>query len=157
MKSFNSPTYGQMDFAEVVEKIAKYMEEEPDHKYRVVIGTDSQVHNRAETDFVTALIVHRLGSGGIYFWRREKVKHPQSLRERIYEEASRSMSLAQEFLKSFEDRVLQYDLEIHVDVGRLGETRAMIREVVGMIRGSGFKVKIKPEAYGAATVADRHT
>lgn len=157
MTSFNSQTYGPLDFNGVIKTITEYMEEEPDHKYRVVIGTDSQVHNRKETDFVSALIVHRIGSGGIYFWRREKVNHPQSLRERIYEEASRSMSLAQEFLKSFEAQVLQYDLEIHVDVGRLGETRAMISEVVGMIRGSGFKVKIKPEAYGAATVADRHT
>ena len=33
----------------------------------------------------------------------------------------------------------------------------MLNEVVGMIRGSGFKVKIKPEAYGAQSVADRHT
>jgi predicted RNase H-related nuclease YkuK (DUF458 family) len=157
MTTFNSPTHGPLDFNGVVKKIADYMEEEPDHKYRVVIGTDSQVHNRKETDFVTALIVHRLGSGGVYFWRRGKVEHPQSLRERIYEEATRSMAVAQDFLKAFKDKVLEYDLEIHVDVGRLGETRVLISEVVGMIRGSGFKVKIKPEAYGAATVADRHT
>jgi len=157
MKRFNSPTYGQLSFAEMIQKIAAYMEEDPDQKYRVVIGTDSQTHNRREVDFVSALIVHRIGSGGIYFWQREKVERPYALRERIYEEASRSMSLAQEFLQAFKEKVLKYDLEIHVDVGRLGETRAMINEVVGMIRGGGFKVKIKPEAYGAATVADKYT
>lgn len=157
MKRFNSPTYGQLDFVEVVGKIASYMEEVPDQKYRVVIGTDSQMHNKKEADFVSALIVQRVGSGGIYFWKREKREKPYALRERIYEEATRSMTLAQEFLQSFKDEVLEYDLEIHVDVGRLGETRQMINEVVGMIRGSGFKVKIKPEAYGAATVADRYT
>jgi len=157
MKRFNSPTYGQLEFKEVVERIAKYMEDVPDRKYRVVIGTDSQVHNHDEVDFVSALIVHRVGSGGIYFWQREKVKKPYALRERIYEEATRSMTLAEEFLQAFKEQVLEYDLEIHVDVGRLGETRAMINEVVGMIRGSGFKVKIKPEAYGAQSVADRYT
>ena len=157
MKRFNSPTHGQLGFAEVVKKIAEYMEEVPDRKYRVVIGTDSQVHNREEADFVSALIVHRVGSGGIYFWTREKRKKPYALRERIYEEATRSMGLAEEFLQAFKEQVLEYDLEIHVDVGRLGETRAMINEVVGMIRGSGFEVKIKPEAYGAQTVADRYT
>ena len=157
MKRFNSPTYGKLDFEEVVEKIAEYMEEVPDHKYRVVIGSDSQVHNHDEVDFVSAVIVHRVGSGGIYFWAREKVKKPYALRERIYEEATRSMALAEEFLQGFKDNVLEYDLEIHVDVGRLGETRAMINEVVGMIRGSGFEVKIKPEAYGAQSVADRYT
>ncbi len=157
MKSFNSPTYGQLEFKEVVKRVAQYMEEIPDHKYRVVIGSDSQVHNHDEVDFVSAVIVHRVGSGGIYFWQREKVKKPYALRERIYEEATRSMALAEEFLQAFKDNVLEYDLEIHVDVGRLGETRAMINEVVGMIRGSGFKVKIKPEAYGAQSVADRYT
>ncbi len=157
MKRFNSPTYGQMSFAEMLKKITAYMEEVPDQKYRVVIGTDSQMHNKKEADFVSALIVHRVGSGGIYFWTREKREKPYALRERIYEEATRSMGLAEEFLQAFKDNVLEYDLEIHVDVGRLGETRAMINEVVGMIRGSGFKVKIKPEAYGAQSVADRYT
>ena len=157
MKRFNSPTYGQVGFTEVIQKITSYMEEVPDQKYRVVIGTDSQMHNKKEADFVSALIIHRVGSGGIYFWTREKVSRPYALRERIYEEATRSMALAEEFLQAFKEQVLEYDLEIHVDVGRLGETRAMINEVVGMIRGSGFKVKIKPEAYGAATVADRYT
>ena len=157
MKRFNSPTYGQVSFTEVIQKITSYMEEVPDRKYRVVIGTDSQMHNKKEADFVSALIVHRIGSGGIYFWTREKVARPYALRERIYEEATRSMALAEEFLQAFKEQVLEYDLEIHVDVGRLGETRAMINEVVGMIRGSGFKVKIKPEAYGAQSVADRYT
>ena len=157
MKRFNSPTHGQLEFKEAVEKIAEYMEEVPDKKYRVVIGSDSQVHNHDEVDFVSALIVHRVGSGGIYFWQRERCQKPYVLRERIYEEATRSMALAEEFLQMFKEQVLEYDLEIHVDVGRLGETRAMINEVVGMIRGSGFKVKIKPEAYGAQSVADRYT
>ncbi len=154
---FNSPTYGRLEFAEMIQRITAYMEEVPDQKYRVVIGTDSQMHNKKEADFVSALIIHRVGSGGIYFWTREKVPKPYALRERIYEEATRSMGLAERFLQAFEEKVLKYDLEIHVDVGRLGETRQMINEVVGMIRGSGFKVKIKPEAYGAATVADRYT
>jgi len=26
-----------------------------------------------------------------------------------------------------------------------------------MVTGSGFRAKIKPEAYGASTVADKHT
>lgn len=157
MKRFNSPTYGQLEFKEVVERIAKYMEEVPDSKYRVVIGTDSQVHNHDDVDFVSAIIVHRIGSGGIYFWQRERISKPYALRERMYEEATRSMALAEEFLQNFKNNVLEYDLEIHVDIGRLGETRAMINEVVGMIRGSGFEVKIKPEAYGAQSVADRYT
>jgi len=48
-------------------------------------------------------------------------------------------------------------VEIHLDVGRSGETRELIREVVGMVAGSGFDAKIKPESYGASSVADKHT
>ncbi len=157
MKRFNSPTYGQLSFKEVIKKVGEYMEESPEKTYRVVIGTDSQTHNRTDVDFVSAVIVHRVGSGGIYFWTRERRKKPYALRERMYEEATRSMELAQDFLQTFKNNVLEYDLEIHVDIGRLGDTRAVINEVVGMIRGSGFKVKIKPEAYGAQSVADKYT
>ena len=51
----------------------------------------------------------------------------------------------------------KYDLEIHIDVGPLGPTREMIREVVGMVNGSGFTAKTKPESWGATSVADKHT
>ena len=48
------------------------------------------------------------------------------------------------------------NLEIHVDIGPNGETRAMIAEIVGMIRANGFKVATKPASWGASHVADRH-
>ena len=44
-----------------------------------------------------------------------------------------------------------------MDIGRNGPTKDMIKEVVGMIKGSGYMVRIKPEAYAASTVADRYT
>ena len=46
---------------------------------------------------------------------------------------------------------------IHADVGEQGETKDMIKEVVGLIRGNGFEPKIKPEAYIASVVADRYS
>ena len=69
-----------------------------------------------------------------------------------------SLELAQKFMEVFpQNGISNYALEIHVDIGRVGETREMLNEVVGMVRGQGFEVKIKPEAYGAACVADRYT
>ncbi|EKD86242.1 MAG: hypothetical protein ACD_37C00395G0001 [uncultured bacterium] len=50
-----------------------------------------------------------------------------------------------------------YNLEIHIDVGEHGDTREMIKEVVGMVTGNGFVAKTKPNAYGASYVADKHT
>ena len=157
MDYFNSPTWGRLDWAGVIEKISAFMKEAPDSKYRVIIGTDSQVY-RHGVSFVNALVVHRVGGGGIFFWKRQLSKRKFVLRSRIYEEAFASLKLAQEFLEESEKNgIWGYHLEIHVDVGQNGDTRVLINEVVGMIRGSGFNVFVKPEAFGAACVADRHT
>jgi len=48
-------------------------------------------------------------------------------------------------------------LEIHVDAGQNGETKNIVNSIVGMVKGNGFNVKIKPESYCASTVADKYT
>lgn len=155
---FQSPTYGNLSLAGVRQKILEFMEAEPEQKYRLVIGTDSQNKNNDATDFVTALVIHRVGRGGIYFWKRLIEKKNYVLRARIYQEATLSLALADEFLEATKhDGINRFDVEIHVDIGEYGETREMINEVVGMIRGQGYAVQIKPQAYGASKVADRHT
>ena len=40
-------------------------------KYEIIVGTDSQKLDKGGYDFVSALVIHRMGSGGIYFWKRE--------------------------------------------------------------------------------------
>jgi predicted RNase H-related nuclease YkuK (DUF458 family) len=51
----------------------------------------------------------------------------------------------------------RYKLEIHIDVGDVGPTREMIKEVVGMVTGNGFTAKTKPESFGAFSLADKNT
>lgn len=155
---FHSPTYGILSLDEVRRRMLTFMAEAPEGRYRLVIGTDSQRKNGGEIDFVTAFVIHRVGMGGIYFWRRKVERKPLVLRQRIYAEATLSLLAATEFLQSFKKNgISEYEIEIHVDVGTVGETREMLSEVVGMIRGSGFAVKTKPESFGASNVADRHT
>lgn len=167
---FYSETYGKLTLAGVRKHLLNFMEADPQSQYRVVIGSDSQPKDGITVDFVTALVIHRVGKGGIYFWKRivknnygfqSKSKPKLSLsllRERIYQEATLSLTSANEFLETVKgDGISKYDLEIHVDIGKFGETREMITEVVGMIRGNGFICKTKPESYGASKVADRHT
>lgn len=155
---FQSPTFGQLQLQEVREKILHFLSAEPDHTYQIVVGTDSQPHNGSGVDFVTAIVVHRIGTGGIYFWKRVVNKKHYVLRQRMYEEASLSLEMAETVLALLhKDGITKYDVEIHVDIGKFGETREMITEIVGMIRGSGYSVKIKPESYAASKVADRYT
>ncbi len=155
---FYSQTYGKLDINKVREKAIEFIKDNPEKKYRLFIGTDSEAKNGHATDFVTAFVVHRVGLGGIYFWRRKIEDKSYVLRQRIYQEAALSLSAAGEIIEIFKkDGISRLDLEIHVDIGEHGETREMIAEIVGMVRGSGFAVKTKPDSYAASKVADRHT
>lgn len=155
---FESPTYGNLDLPQVRERILAFLEQEPERTYQLVIGTDSQPHNGMGVDFVTAIVVRRVGSGGIYFWKRQINKKHYVLRQRMYEEAAQSLEMAETVLTLLhKDGITRYDVEIHVDIGKFGDTREMITEIVGMIRGSGYAVKIKPESYAASKIADRYT
>jgi len=159
---FTSPTYGKMDAVGVVTQIASFIEGDPQRFYRIVIGSDSQarlINSHAEIDFVTAIIVHKEGTGARYFWRKKRLIKSTALREKIYTETQMSLETATEMVPLLRKYIsaAKYDFEIHIDVGPLGPTREMIKEVVGMVQGNGFKAKTKPDSWGASTVADKHT
>ena len=155
---FQSPTYGELELPEIREKILDFLAKDPQKQYQLVVGTDSQPHNGSGVDFVTAIVVHRLGVGGIYFWKRIVDKKHYVLRDRMYAEATMSLQMAETVLSLLHRYgITKYDVEIHVDIGAFGDTHEMINEIVGMIRGSGYIVKIKPDSYGASKVADRYT
>lgn len=155
---FYSSTFGVLNLSKVRFHVLRFMKEDPTSTYRLIVGTDSEPKNENGTEFITALVVHRVGKGGIYFWRRKHHTKRFVLKTRMYEEASLSLVCADELLQIFkDDGIGRFDLEIHVDIGKKGETRGLINEIVGMIRGSGFPVKTKPDSYAASKVADRHT
>lgn len=154
---FQSPTYGPVALAEIRTHILAFLAHESESAYQIIIGTDSQPHNGAGVDFVTAIVVHRKGHGGIYFWKRIVNKKKYVLRQRMYEEATLSLETAEDVVSLFhKDRITKFNVEIHVDIGKAGKTREMIAEIVGMVRGSGYAVKVKPESYAASKVADRY-
>lgn len=158
---FKSPTKGIISASDMVADIAGFVDEEPRLFYSVIIGTDSQakrLNGHSEVDFVTAVVIYRKGKGARYYWRKD-IKHKTiHLREKIYTETMISLSIAEVIVPAIRSVVspAKYDLEIHIDVGALGPTRDMIREVVGMVTGSGYTAKTKPEAWGASSVADKH-
>lgn len=166
MDSFQNIQHNSLTIEDVICEIKKFLEEQKDAKYSLVIGTDS--HERNDTklgkkciNLVTAIVVHRKGFGGRYFWRRKEKRNIHTLRDKIYAETFESLDFARTFVpilkKSLNGNIPQYDLEIHVDVGERGDTREMIKEVVGIVTGSGFIAKTKPYSYAASYVADKHT
>lgn len=163
---FQSITHGNLNLAEIIHLIKLFLEEKPNAEYSLVIGSDSQEKLEVKTgkkyiNVVTAILVHRKGFGGKYFWHKKEDQIIYSLRDKIYKETIASLDFARMFVpllkKSLNDNSPNYNLEIHVDVGEYGDTREMIKEVVGMVTGNGFVAKTKPESYGATYVADRYT
>lgn len=155
---FHSPTYGKINLKELKKIVASFMAQDKKGEYKIIVGTDSQKIAQEQYDFVSALIIHHVGWGAIYFWKREIIKRKIGLKERIYMEATMSLQTSENFVEFFKTNgISRYDIQIHVDIGKKGETRDLITEVVGMIRSSGYEVKIKPESYGASKVADKYT
>ncbi|MBX4187102.1 MAG: ribonuclease H-like YkuK family protein [Candidatus Doudnabacteria bacterium] len=155
---FNSPSYGDLNFDQVLDRLLSYVGNHQPVEYELIIGTDSMPGSNFEAEFVSAIVVHRKHSGGIYFWSKSHQTNLHSLRDRIFQEALHSLKLAEQLIERLKQKnIADFGLTIHVDVGPNGETKKMLQEIVGMIKGNGFSVKTKPESYGASSVADRHT
>jgi len=181
---FKNPTTGELFLGDIVRELINYRNKDLMSKYRIFIGTDSEEREKG-IDFVSVIAIHRIGKGGRYFWLRSYEKQKLEFRNRIFKEVTISLALAYALLEqelennnipiaagksvieaikeleqnpvnNFKSLILDKEFEIHVDIGNNGPTSAMIKEIVGMIRGSGFFVKIKPEAFAAANVADKH-
>lgn len=155
---FQSPTYGKMNLNQVIDNLIDFILEKPNEVYQLVVGTDSE--GKEEPEFVTAIVIRREGNGGRFFYQKSKTGKKYTLRTRIYEETMKSLKLAirlREFLekklKKIQPKNLK-NLEIHTDIGQVGETRGMIKEIIGMVKGNGFEIKIKPESFGATSIAD---
>lgn len=154
---FNTSLGLQIDTNGIIKEVIKFMSEEPEREYMITIGTDSVLYEKTKADFITAIVVHRIGNGGRYFWRRVELDKFHTLRDRILKEALLSLDIAKEVLSKLRDlKVENFGFEIHVDVGERGETKNVIQEVVGLVRAMNYEVKTKPYSYAASSIADRH-
>lgn len=153
---FISPTKGLVLFDDLLEEILFFIKSDPNANYKIIIGSDS--HVRSNTCFVTAIVIQKVGKGAKYYYWKKNQRKISSLRQKIFYETNLSLQVAgkvDDYLnnKGFE----KLNVEVHIDVGKKGDTKDFIKEVVGMVMGCGFDAKIKPYSYGASKVADRYT
>ncbi|QGU00571.1 DUF458 domain-containing protein [Candidatus Syntrophocurvum alkaliphilum] len=154
---FRSPSKGEMSLQDVAKDIKNYTNEDIKQAYKLIVGTDSQ-NGQTGSCFVSAIIIHRIGKGARYYYSKHIIEKVSNMKQRIFYEASLSLELADklsEQLKNNHENDMK--VEIHLDIGTRGETKELVKEIVGMIVGSGFDAKIKPNASGASSVADKHT
>ncbi len=160
---FYNLTKGFLSFEEVIKEIISWMGEKPNFKYEVVVGCDSS--SLQEPSFPIVVVVWRKGQGGRFFVKKVKyIRKFSNWKERILQEVYLSCDLAISLKSRLKEEIeklkLALDFEfkyIHADVGEYGATKDMVKEVINLIKGSGFEPKIKPEAFVASAVADRYT
>jgi len=165
---FFNPTRGNLTIEKAMEEMIKYMAEKPEKSYDIIVGCDSSSGN--EPHFPVAVAILRIGEGGRFFLKKVKYssnfnKRFVNWRDRILQEILLSCDLALFLRENFGKKVKKLKNKdfhyqfcyIHADIGKNGQTKDMIKELTGLIRGNGFEPKIKPEAYIASVVADRYS
>ena len=156
---FSTLAHGKLPLERVVEEIVRFVRCQPERFYKIIIGSDSQAADPAS--LVTAVTVWRVGNGAVHFWTKSEARNFPTMRDRIWAEAIRSITLAQEVRERLKgalgDDFFWDGNEVHVDIGINGPTKELIDSVVGMIKGYNFTPVIKPYSFGATVVADRHT
>lgn len=156
MMVFHSPTNGAQTFDQMVDGLVDFVGKENGRGYSLMVGSDSEMSTT--THFITAIVIHRRGIGARYWWAEMTKPRFNTLRERIWQEAIFSISVAKSIVEGLIKREAESaGIEIHVDIGENGPTKALIQEITGYVRGNGFAVHIKPDSCAASAVADRLT
>lgn len=165
-KRFKTGDGKTVSYAEMVERIADYIKQFPDEEYEITVGADSQ--NHSQTRMIEVIACRRIGRGGIFFYHSEMINKITDLRQKIYEETSRSLENAHGLLDSILMSILEkdedFDLErlkihfvVHCDIGATKEsaTRVLVKEITGWVEAEGFECVIKPDSYTACGIANK--
>lgn len=168
--SFQNLREKDMTFEQVFTHISSFMKQEPHGNYRLMIGTDSQVHPRY-TRFITGVVIQREGKGAWACIRKIIVPRKMlNLRERISFETSLSEQMVSLFDEEKRTELIDivlphiykgssFTFEGHIDIGagRRNKTREFVEEMVSRMEALGIEPKIKPNAFVASNYANRFT
>lgn len=146
--------YGQkISINEIVSIIKNFILEKPEYNYKLFVGTDSE-NREKNIEFISVIVVHRVGYGARYFWKRVVSKKKFDLYSRLWQEALFSLNISEKLFRFLINEKLKFDFEVHLDLGVNGKSRSVIKEIINLIKSYGFEVKIKPESYAASKIAD---
>ena len=78
---FLRPNGERVSLDEIAKLIAGYLSQNVHNQYKITVGTDSQ--NFDKTKIVEVIAVHRVGQGGIFFYRINYTARIDNLRQKI--------------------------------------------------------------------------
>lgn len=121
----------------------------------VHIGSDAQKSSR-RMEFVTVACVLNPGKGGRVFYTRRFDRKNISLYEKLSTETWLSLDLAIRMNQIFGLTAGREQIWVHVDANpdERYDSSDYVKQLAGMVAGSGFPVLVKPNAWCASHVAD---
>tara|TARA_R100000008_G_C3486667_1_gene116578 strand:- start:151 stop:621 length:471 start_codon:yes stop_codon:yes gene_type:complete len=141
------------------EDIVEIVKEHSESNGVVYVGSDSFLHKK-QCVFSTAICLREAQgqSGGRYFIKRNKFKSNKFniLMTRITKEVQNSIDVGIKLLSCCP----KVNIELHLDISdsdKNTKTSKFSDMLIGYARGNGFDCKIKPLAFAASSVADRHS
>lgn len=165
-KGYFNSTKRDMTMKTVVENILEFIKNNPNGEIRLIVGTDSQLIG-LKTCFATGIVIHNVGKGA---WccvnKHIEIKKIGSLSEKIHMETFityKTICTLNELVVPkaidilLDNKNTNFKIEAHIDIGRLGATRVLIREMIGYFEGIGIEAKIKPFSFVASSYANRYS
>jgi predicted RNase H-related nuclease YkuK (DUF458 family) len=121
----------------------------------VHIGTDAQKSSK-RMEFVTVACVLNPGKGGRVFYTRRFDRKNISLYEKLSTETWLSLDLAIRMNEALGLEASREKIWVHVDANpdERYDSSDYVKQLAGMVAGSGFPVLVKPNAWCASHVAD---
>ena len=167
---FQNLKESNLSFDDVFQRIEEFMKMQPNGNYRLMVGTDSQVH-RTQTIFITGIVIQNEGHGVWACIRKVSIPRKMTaLHERISLELSLTEEIVSMFTEERKSRLIEivlphlyqgatFTMEGHIDIGagKRNKTSEFVKEMVTRIESMGVEPKIKPNAFVASSYANRYT
>jgi len=141
------------------DEILKIVKKHSEAKGTVYVGSDSFLHKK-QCVFSTAICLHKAEGqkGGRYFVKRLTFGAGRFsvLMVRIATEVQNSIDVGMKLMR----HCPQINIELHLDVSSANKntkTSKFSDMLIGYTKGNGFDCKVKPEAFAASSIADRHS
>lgn len=137
--------------------IKDYRQKDPFATVELIVGTDSQMNKRS-FKFITVVCLLRKGKGGYYWYKLDhhnRLTYKGNQKLRMFQEVDKSIEVA-----SWLTSVSTLTPSIHIDASpkeKAEFTSAFSDELKGYVTASGFECMLKPEAFVASVVADKHS
>tara|TARA_R110002110_G_scaffold122665_1_gene299008 strand:- start:1760 stop:2218 length:459 start_codon:yes stop_codon:yes gene_type:complete len=137
---------------EAIEDIRDYIKQYSLSRYTLHIGTDTKPMANDVT-LISTICFREKGKGALVAYQKSKTKVFPTIRDRLFHETFISLEIAAELWSLTGVRPT-----IHADINPKKDTlsNTTLDAIIGMIKGLGYPVLVKPEAW-AADIADMYT